>query len=243
MVGRSGLSVKKKLCEQCDFQDHCAYLAQERFQKSNAGLFLMTHDYAILDVCPAPHPDVVIIDESIVAKFTAHFSMPLADLEHATNLLPEHARIFRSVIGSLRSPASFSTLSSRAAEIRVASGAVHSRHQEMVEEALARGGSDAEMVREILQIESFGLSRVHRLLTQIGAEIEVGGRDEFNGVVFRPPMQVAVDGLLADSLLDNATLNEAISRYRMLPALPRTCAVTLLPMSPSLPFASVVSMV
>lgn len=197
LVGRSGLSVKKKLCADCPFREGCAYLEQEKLHTLNKGLFIMAHDYATLAVCPAPSPDLVIIDESIVAKFPAHLSISPSDLEHAANSLPAHAIILRSVLHLLMNLAALRALSVRVNEIQSASNAVYARHQAIVEEVIDRGGDDAEIERAILQIESQGLQRVHRLLEQLIVEINVGARRrEFNSVLFHPTARVMVDGQL-----------------------------------------------
>jgi hypothetical protein len=88
VVSRVGGSVKKILCEACPFRHNCAYLEQEdELRNLEVGLFILPHDYATVPSCPAPRPDRVIIDESIIPKFVDHFSIHPLHLERTCELL------------------------------------------------------------------------------------------------------------------------------------------------------------
>ena len=63
----AGVNVRGQICRVCPLRNACGYRAQERLIEDLAGraaLFLMARDYAFLP-CPAPRPDLVIVDEDI----------------------------------------------------------------------------------------------------------------------------------------------------------------------------------
>ncbi len=75
LVAFAGLPVKETLCDSCPLRDRCAYMDQwDQFRELMPGLFVMSHDYAYLEGCPAPAPDIVIVDEAISGRFPARVS-------------------------------------------------------------------------------------------------------------------------------------------------------------------------
>ena len=66
-----GVNVQKTICENgCPFWQQCGFQAQKAAIQANpTGLFVMAADYLWLP-CPAPTHDLVVVDESVIAKAT-----------------------------------------------------------------------------------------------------------------------------------------------------------------------------
>lgn len=66
-----GVNVQKTICENgCPFSQQCGFQAQKAAIEANpTGLFVMAADYLWLP-CPAPRHDLVVVDESVIAKAT-----------------------------------------------------------------------------------------------------------------------------------------------------------------------------
>ena len=76
-----GVNVQKEICDDgCSLRFSCGFQRQaDDLREDPIGLFLMAHDYLWLP-CPAPRPDLVIVDESVIAKATETVSFdPAAD--------------------------------------------------------------------------------------------------------------------------------------------------------------------
>ena len=70
-----GVNVQSEICDGgCSLRFSCGFQRQLTiFREDPIGLFLMAHDYLWLP-CPAPRPDFVIADESVIAKATETIS-------------------------------------------------------------------------------------------------------------------------------------------------------------------------
>jgi hypothetical protein len=70
-----GVNVQSEICDRgCPLRFTCGFQRQQTSMRDNpVGLFVMTADYLWLP-CPAPRPDLVIADESVVAKATETIS-------------------------------------------------------------------------------------------------------------------------------------------------------------------------
>jgi hypothetical protein len=64
-----GVNVQKAICDKgCPLRFSCGFQRQATALRENtSGLFLMASDYLWLP-CPAPRPDIVIVDESVIDK-------------------------------------------------------------------------------------------------------------------------------------------------------------------------------
>lgn len=84
-VGEAGLPVGRVLCKsadgaECRLLRGCDYqMQQTRLRKFTGGVVFLAHEYAWLGL-PGPKPDLVIIDESVVAKATWSATIPVRRL-------------------------------------------------------------------------------------------------------------------------------------------------------------------
>ena len=71
-AAQMGVNVQPEICDGgCPLRFSCGFQRQLNiFRQDPTGLFLMAHDYLWLP-CPAPRPDILIVDESVIAKANA----------------------------------------------------------------------------------------------------------------------------------------------------------------------------
>ena len=64
-----GVNIQEAICEGgCPLESSCGYQSQKKAIEAHpSGLFVMAADYLWLP-CHAPHPDLVVVDESVIGK-------------------------------------------------------------------------------------------------------------------------------------------------------------------------------
>jgi hypothetical protein len=82
-VAKAGLSVPKTLCGLCVHKDICGTNRQrDRIEAMPKGaIYFLAVDYLYLRSCPAPRPDITIVDESAIAPAINITTIPAAEFD------------------------------------------------------------------------------------------------------------------------------------------------------------------
>lgn len=69
------VDVQETICRSCELRSRCGYQRQRNALKGGGcGLFLASSDYLWIP-CPAPSPDLLVVDESVIGKATETISL------------------------------------------------------------------------------------------------------------------------------------------------------------------------
>jgi hypothetical protein len=199
-----GVFVQKQICDNgCSLRFSCGFQRQATaLREKPSGLFLMANDYAWLP-CPAPRPDIVIVDESVIDKATDTVSFDpsriVADELWAGGNLEE--AMGRRCLALLVRAAVVDQPGRELAFLRERDVTVESvrqalRHLATREEAQPAldGAMSDKTVADILDaVEAREILKVLRLFRQIRRELPQP-RARLNSVWFDPNAKVTVGG-------------------------------------------------
>jgi hypothetical protein len=204
-AAQMGVNVQSEICDGgCSLRFSCGFQRQLTiFREDPMGLFLMAHDYLWLP-CPAPRPDFVIADESVIAKATETISVDPArilddskwacpkDLDRAMCLRGTATLVRAAVTEHPRRELAFLRDMSVTDE-SLKDAADHLRMKEEAKPAV-NGAMPDKLIADILDtVEAREILKVFRLFAQIRLELPEP-RDRLNSVWFDPDRLVRVDG-------------------------------------------------
>jgi hypothetical protein len=204
-AAQMGVNVQSEICDGgCSLRFSCGFQRQLTiFRQDPIGLFLMAHDYLWLP-CPAPRPDFVIADESVIAKATETISFDPArilddskwacpkDLDRAMYLRGTATLVRAAVTEHPRRELAFLRDMSVTDE-PLKDAADHLRMKEEAKPAV-NGAMPDKLIADILDtIEAREVLKVFRLFAQIRLELRQL-RARLNSVWFDPACLVKVDG-------------------------------------------------
>ena len=198
-----GVNVQKVICDNgCSLRFTCGFQRQATALRANPpGLFLMANDYLWLP-CPAPHPDVVIVDESVIDKAIDVVSFDpsriVADELWAGGDLDEAmarrclALLVRAAV--VEHPGrELAFLRARDVTVEVVRDAVsHLATREEAQPALDGTMTDDEIADILDTVDARDILKVLKLFRQIRRELPQSRR-RLNRVWFEPDARVTVD--------------------------------------------------
>jgi hypothetical protein len=206
-AARMGVNVQMEICDGgCSLRFSCGFQRQATiFRQELTGLFLMAHDYLWLP-CPAPRPDFIIADESLIAKATETISFdPARILDDSKWAIPkdlDRAMYLRGTATLVRAAMTEHPRRELAflREMSVTDEPLKdcADHLRMKEEAKpdVNGTMPDKVISDILDaVEAREILKVFRLFAQIRLELPQP-RDRLNSVRFEPDCLVKVDGEL-----------------------------------------------
>jgi hypothetical protein len=197
-----GVNVPEEICKTCPMLGTCGFQAQAReLSDVDSGLFLMASDYLWL-ACPAPYPDILIVDESVLNKATDDVDFEPSrivaddlwaggDLEGAM----ERRRVASLVRDAITKHAGQELAFLRDAGIAREDLGACRDHLFAKEEnkPYVRGWMpDKQIERELDAVEAREIQKVLALVRQIHAEIDLP-RDGLNSIWFDPEARVKVN--------------------------------------------------
>jgi hypothetical protein len=198
-----GVNVQKAICDNgCPLRFSCGFQRQATALRENtSGLFLMASDYLWLP-CPAPRPDIVIVDESVIdkAKETVSFdpSRIVADELWAGGDLEEAmgrrlALLVRAAV--VEHPGrELAFLRERDVTVAAVREALsHLATREEAQPAVDGYMSDRTIAGILDAVEAREILKVLRLFRQIRRELPQS-RARLNSVWFDPDAKVTVGG-------------------------------------------------
>ena len=204
-AAQMGVNVQAEICDVgCSLRFSCGFQRQLTiFRQDPIGLFLMAHDYLWLP-CPAPRPDRLIVDESVIAKATETILFDPArilddskwacpkDLDRAMYLRATATLVRAAVTEHPRRELAFLRDRSVADEPLKAC-ADHLRMKEEAKPAV-NGTMPDKLIANILDtVEAREILKVFRLFAQVRLEFP-RPRARLNSVWFDPDCLVKVDG-------------------------------------------------
>jgi hypothetical protein len=206
-AAQMGVNVQMEICDGgCSLRFSCGFQRQATiFRQEPTGLFLMAHDYLWLP-CPAPRPDFIIADESVIAKATETISFdPARILDDSKWAIPKDldramylrgtATLVRAAVTELprRELAFLRDMSVTDEPLKDC--ADHLRLKEEATPAV-NGTMPDKVISDILDaVDAREILKVFRLFAQIRLELPQP-RDRLNSVRFEPDCLVKVDGEL-----------------------------------------------
>ena len=199
-----GVNVQEAICDNgCSLRCSCSFQRQAAALRNDpVGLFLMANDYLWLP-CPAPHPDLVVVDESVVDKAREIISFDpsriVADELWAGGDLDEAMQ--RRRLALLVRAAVVEHPGRELAFLREHGAAVEAvrdalKHLAKREEAqpVLDGRMSDKTIADILDaIEAREILKIQRLFRQIGRELGLP-RARLNSAWFDPAARVMVGG-------------------------------------------------
>src|SRR5919106_4812410 len=199
-----GVNVQKAICDNgCSLRFACGFQRQATaLREDPTGLFLMANDYLWLP-CPAPRPDLVIVDESVVDKATDTVSFDpsriVADELWAGGNLEEAmgrrclALLVRAAV--VEHPGrELAFLRARDVTVEAVRKAIsHLATREEAQPALDGAMSDKTIADILDAVEAREILKVLRLFRQIRRELPQP-RARLNSVWYEPDARVTVDG-------------------------------------------------
>ena len=210
-AARMGVKVQSEICNGgCVFRFTCGYQRQQTSMREDpVGLFLMAADYLWLP-CPAPRPDFIIADESVIAKATETISLdPARILDDSKWACPkdlDRAMYLRGTAILVR--AAVTEHPGRELAFLREHGVTDEHlkdcadHLRMKEEATpaVNGAMPDKVISDILDaVEGREIMNVFKLFRQL--RLELGQpRRRLNSVWFDPNYMVRVDGELERAL-------------------------------------------
>lgn len=210
MVNRAaveGIEVKKAICATCPSAARCGYRRQEQqlAERTGGAYYVMVRDYLFLLGCPAPRPDLVVVDESILdiaASHTAFHPNAITDTgnwrrgggldaadEHLTTAYAVHRAVTQHPRAELRA---LRDAGLTREQIWAAVAYLNKACEESIEGINGRM-SDHEIEDRLDALKRSELRHVAHLFRQIGREWQAH-RPGLNTVVFRPAAKIKVDG-------------------------------------------------
>jgi hypothetical protein len=201
-----GINVQEEICNNgCSLRFSCGFQHQATVLRNNPlGLFVMSADYLWLP-CPAPRPDLVIVDESVIAKATEILSFDPArivdDHKWAARDLDD-AMAFRATALLIRAAlvehpgGELSFLRSCDVTDRALKACIDHLFSKEEAKATVNGGMTDKQIASILDaIEAREILKVIKLFRQVRREFEQP-RDRLTSVWFEPARLVMVNGQL-----------------------------------------------
>jgi hypothetical protein len=201
-----GVNVQEDICDGgCPLQSSCGYQAQKRAIEAHpSGLFVMAADYLWLP-CHAPHPDLVVVDESVIGKAAENVSFDPSrivedqkwvggDIAEAVDRR-EIALLVHSAITQHpgRELAFLRDNGVTAAEI--GSCIEHVSNQQEAPLGLHGSMSDGTIANVLDAVEAREILQVLKLFLQIRCELNQP-RERLNSIWFDPNATVRVQGQL-----------------------------------------------
>jgi hypothetical protein len=202
-----GVNVQSQICDGgCMFRFTCGFQRQlTSMREDPIGLFLMAADYLWLP-CPAPRPDFIIADESVIAKATETISFDPArilddskwacpnDLDRAMYLRATATLVRAAVTEHPRRELAFLRDTSVTDE-PLKDCANHLRMKEEATPAV-NGAMPDKVISDILDaVEAREILKVFALFRQVRLEL-AQPRHRLNSVWFDPDCMVRIDGEL-----------------------------------------------
>ena len=227
-----GVNVQSEICNGgCVFRFTCGYQRQQTSMREDpVGLFLMAADYLWLP-CPAPRPDFIIADESVIAKATETISFdPARILDDSKWACPkdlDRAMYLRGTAILVR--AAVTEHPGRELAFLREHGVTDEHlkdcadHLRMKEEATpaVNGAMPDKVISDILDaVEAREIMNVFKLFRQL--RLELGQpRRRLNSVWFDPNYMVRVDGELERAL--RVVVSRVRRPYRLRKETPVLC--------------------
>jgi hypothetical protein len=205
-AARMGVNVQSEICDGgCPLRFTCGFQRQLTMREDPVGLFMMAADYLWLP-CPAPRPDFIIADESVIAKATETISFdPARILEDSKWAIPkdlDRAMYLRGTATLVRAAVTEHPRRELAflCDMSVTDEPLKdcADHLRMKGEAkpAVNGAMPDKVISDILDaVEAREILKVFRLFAQIRLELPQP-RDRLNSVWFEPDCLVKVDGEL-----------------------------------------------
>jgi hypothetical protein len=201
-----GVNVKKAICDNgCSLRFSCGFQRQATALRADPkGLFLMASDYLWLP-CPAPRPDIVIVDESVVdkAKETVSFDPSRivaddlwagGDLEEAIGHRGLALLVRAAVVDHPARELAF--LRERDVTIEAVREAISQLTRREEAQPVLDGTMTDKKIADILDaVEAREILKVLRLFRQIRRELPQP-RARLNSVWFDPDARIMVAGEL-----------------------------------------------
>ena len=206
-AARMGVNVQSEICNGgCMFRFTCGFQRQQTSMREDPlGLFLMAADYLWLP-CPAPRPDFIIADESVIAKATETISFdPARILDDSKWACPkdlDRAMYLRGTASLVR--AAVTEHPGRELAFLREHGVTDQHlkdcadHLRMKEEATpaVNGAMPDKVISDILDaVEAREIMNVFKLFRQLRRELGQPRR-RLNSVWFDPNYMVKIDGEL-----------------------------------------------
>ena len=201
-----GVNVQEEICNNgCPLRFSCGFQRQATVLRNDPlGLFVMAADYLWLP-CPAPRADMVIVDESVIAKATETISFDPArivdDQKWAARDLDD-AMAFRATALLVRAAVvehpgrELSFLRSCDVTDRALKECIDHLFSKEEAKATVNGSMTDKQIAGILDaVEAREILKVIKLFRQVRREF-AQPRDRLNSVWFDPDRPVMVDGQL-----------------------------------------------
>jgi hypothetical protein len=199
-----GVNVQKAICDNgCPLRSSCGFQRQATaLREDPTGLFLMASDYLWLP-CPAPRPDIVIVDESVIDKVTATVSFEPSrivadnlwaggDLEEALERRKLALLVRAAVVDHPGRELAF--LRERDVTVDAVREAVsHLATREETQPVLNGAMSDKTIAGILDAVEAREILKVLKLFRQIRRELPQP-RAQLNSVWLEPDFRVTVAG-------------------------------------------------
>ncbi|AWK85345.1 hypothetical protein [Azospirillum thermophilum] len=202
-AAESGLSVREKVCPDCQYRDSCGYLRQDReiAAMGGRGVFIANHNYGFLPGCPAPMPHLVVADESMIQVAYTRLIVDPAALETMTWLggrLDEgfpFRRVLDGTRKALTGPNALERLRTmvKRGDIEIAASILERTATGEAGKAVDDGGGDPVIVERLDAVERRHALKIARLLRLVANEFDQP-RATFNAVRFDSEYPVKVDG-------------------------------------------------
>ena len=206
-AARMGVNVQSEICDGgCPLRFTCGFQRQQTSMREDpVGLFLMAADYLWLP-CPAPRPDFIIADESVIAKATETISFDPGrilddskwacphDLDRAMYLRGTATLVRAAVTEHPRRELAFLRDMS-ITDQPLKDCADHLRMKEEAKPAV-NGAMPDKVISDILDaVEAREILKVFALFRQVRLEL-AQPRHRLNSVWFDPNYMVKIDGEL-----------------------------------------------